>query len=133
MLGEDLSDLLRDGLVDLEARFHEDQVGTLPLCRHRRHGGSHAELAGFVARRGHNAPLVGSSDGDRLAAELRIVPLFDGCVEGVHVDVDDLPLAVFFHRSLLSLRRPDLHLDKSDRPRTKIEHFPRSGNYPFLA
>jgi len=49
VLGEDLSDLLRDGLVDLEARFHEDQVRTLPLRRHRWHGGSHPKLAGFVA------------------------------------------------------------------------------------
>jgi hypothetical protein len=33
--------------------------------------------------------LAGSADGDRLAAELRIISLFDGCVECVHVDVDD--------------------------------------------
>jgi len=33
--------------------------------------------------------------------KLRIVPLLDGCLEGVHVDVDDLPLAVFVHRALV--------------------------------
>ena len=104
VLGEDLADLLRDRLVDLEARLHEDQVRTLPLGRHRRHRRPDAELAGFVARRRDNATLAGSADGDRLAAELRIVPLLDGCVEGVHVDVDDLPLAVFVHRTLVSLR-----------------------------
>src|SRR5207247_2499509 len=32
------------------------------------------------------------SDGDRLAAETWIVPLLDGRIEGVHVDVDDLAL-----------------------------------------
>jgi hypothetical protein len=30
-----------------------------------------------------------------------MIPLLDGCVEGVHVDVDDLPLAVFVHRALV--------------------------------
>ena len=95
------SDLLRDGLVDLEARFHEDQVRTLPLRRHRWHGGSHPKLAGFVACRRHHSTFAGTADGDRLAAEIRIVPLLHGCVEGVHVDVDDLPLAGFVHRALV--------------------------------
>ena len=89
VLGEDLADLLGDRLVDLEARLHEDQVRTLPLRGHRRHGRPDAELAGFVARRRHDAPLAGSADGDRLAAEIRIVPLLDRRVEGVHVDVDN--------------------------------------------
>src|SRR5207237_8646676 len=43
--------------------------------------------------RRHDAPLLGSADGDRLAAEIRIVPLLDRRIEGVHVDVDDLALA----------------------------------------
>jgi hypothetical protein len=30
--------------------------------------------------------------------------LFEGCVEGVHVDVDDLPLAIFVHRTPANLR-----------------------------
>jgi hypothetical protein len=55
-------------------------------------GGSDAELASFVACRRHDAALTGSADGDRLAAEIRIVPLLDRCVERVHIDVDDLPL-----------------------------------------
>ena len=80
-------------LVDFEARLHEDEVRTLPLRRHRRHRRSHAELPRFVARRRYDAALAGSTDGDRLAAEVRIVPLLDGCIEGIHVDVDDLPLA----------------------------------------
>ncbi len=47
----------------------------------------------FVAGCRHDAALAGSADGDRLAAKIRIVPLLDGCIEGVHVDVDDLALA----------------------------------------
>ena len=73
-----------------------------PSCS--RHGRPDAELAGFVACSRHDSSLAGSADGNRLAPKLRIVPLFDGCVEGVHVDVDDLPLSVFVHRALVSLR-----------------------------
>src|SRR6201999_491553 len=51
------------------------------------------ELSGFVARGRNDAALAGSADGNRLAAEIRIVPLLDGRVEGIHVDVDDLALA----------------------------------------
>jgi hypothetical protein len=90
MLGEDLADLLRDCPVDLEAGLHEDQVRALPLCGNRRHGRSDAVLSGFVARRRHDAPLAGPAHGDRLAAKIRIVPLFDRRVKGIHVDVDDL-------------------------------------------
>jgi hypothetical protein len=50
----------------------------LPLGRHRRHRRSDTELAGFVACGGDDATLAGIADGDRLAAELRIVPLLDG-------------------------------------------------------
>jgi hypothetical protein len=39
-----------------------------------------------------------------LAAKIRTVALLDRCVEGVHVDVDDLPLAVLVHRILASLQ-----------------------------
>lgn len=51
------------------------------------------ELPGFIAGCRHDAALLGSADGDRLAAEIWIVPLLDGCIEGVHVDMDDLALA----------------------------------------
>jgi hypothetical protein len=85
--------LLGDQLVDLEARLHENEVGALPARRHRRHRRPYPKLAGFVACRRHDAPLAGSADGDRLATEIWIVALLDGCVEGVHIDVDDLPLA----------------------------------------
>jgi hypothetical protein len=101
VLREDLADLLGDGLVDLEARLHEDQVRALPLGRHRRHRRSDTELAGFIACGRDDTTLAGTADGDWHAAELRIIPLLDGCVEGVHVDVDDLPLAVFVHRALV--------------------------------
>jgi glycine/sarcosine N-methyltransferase len=33
--------------------------------------------------------LAPPSDNDRLAAQLRIIPLFDGSIESVHIDMDD--------------------------------------------
>lgn len=41
------------------------------------------ELPGFVARGCHDAALAGFADGDRLAAEIWIVSLLDGRVEGI--------------------------------------------------
>jgi hypothetical protein len=82
VFGEDLTDLLRDGLVDVEPRLDEDQIRALPLRRHRRHGRAYAELACFVAGGGHDAAFAGSTHGHRLAAEIRIVPLLDRRVEG---------------------------------------------------
>jgi hypothetical protein len=90
VLGEDLADLLRDRLVDREARLHEDQVGTLPLRRHRWHGRPDSELASFVAGCRHDAPFAGAADCDRLAPQVRIVPLLDRRIERVHVHMDDL-------------------------------------------
>ena len=58
VLGEDLADLLGNSLVDLEARFHEYQVRTLSLRRHRWHRRSDTELAGFVACGRDNATLA---------------------------------------------------------------------------
>jgi len=50
----------------------------------------HAELARFVARGRDDAAFPRSADRDRLPAQLRIVALFDRCVERIHVDMDDL-------------------------------------------
>ena len=51
-------------------------------------------VARLVAGGGDDAALVGiAADGDRLAAQLRVVALLDGRVERVHVDVEDAPSA----------------------------------------
>src|SRR5262249_59747842 len=90
--GEDRADLLRDRPIDVEPRFHEDELRAPPLRGDRRHGGPDAEPAGLVARGRHDAALARATDRDGLAAELRIVPLLDGRVERIHVDVNDLAL-----------------------------------------
>jgi hypothetical protein len=89
---KDFADLAADRLVGLEARFHEDQVRTLVLRRDRQHRRSNPELSCFVARSGHDAELRRTAHCDWLAAELRMVALFHGRVERIHVDVDDLAI-----------------------------------------
>jgi hypothetical protein len=56
--------------------------------RHRR---AATELAGLVVGGGQNAAPVLAGDRQRKPAQRRIIPFFDGRVEAVHVDVDDLP------------------------------------------
>ena len=83
-------DLPRDRAIDVEARRYEDQLRTLSHGRDRRHGRANAEGARLVARGGHHAPLGPMADGDRSAAKLGVVALFDRRIEGIHVDVDNL-------------------------------------------
>ena len=92
MFGEDHANLARHLLVGVETRLHEDEVGTFPFGGDGRHRRPHAEFSRFIARRRDDTALARSANGDRLAAQLRIVALLDGGVEGVHVDVDDLAL-----------------------------------------
>jgi len=49
----------------------------------------HAELPRFVACGCDDTSFARSADRDRLPAQLRIVTLFDRCVERIHVDMDD--------------------------------------------
>ena len=61
-----------------------------PFRRHRGHRTVDAELASHVVGRRHHAPAFRrSADDDRFADQFRPVPLLDGSVEGVHVDVQD--------------------------------------------
>jgi hypothetical protein len=92
VLREDRTDVPRNVLVDLKARLDEDQVGTLPLGGDRRHRRSDAKLARLITRGGDDPALARSADGDRLSAQLGIIALLDRCIEGVHVDMNDLAL-----------------------------------------
>ena len=51
-----------------------------------------AAVAAVRASRGDNTALRRTADRDGLAAELRIVTLFHGRVERIHIDVDDLAM-----------------------------------------
>jgi hypothetical protein len=86
MFGEDPANLQRDFPIDVETRFHESQLGALTTR------GADAELPRFIACGRHDATFAGASDGDRFAAQIRVVALFDGRVKRIHVDMNDLSL-----------------------------------------
>src|SRR5207237_8947693 len=103
-LGQDRAELQRYHLVDVEARLYEYQLSSVSLRRHRRHRRTHAELACLVARGCHDAALTRSAYGDWLAAQVRIVTLFDRGVERIHINMDDLALSRRAGRDLFGVR-----------------------------
>jgi hypothetical protein len=82
-------DLPGDGFVGLEAWGNEDQIRALAAGGDRGHGGADAEFAGLVTGGGDDSALAAAADGDGAAAEVGVITLLDGRVEGVHVDVND--------------------------------------------
>jgi hypothetical protein len=90
VLGEDLSDLGRYGAIGFEARRDKDQFRAFPLRRDRWHCRRDAKRARFVARRSNDTTGGGSPDRDGLAAQCRIVALFNRGVEGIHIHMYDL-------------------------------------------
>jgi hypothetical protein len=46
-----------------------------------------AELADFVTGGGYDTAAVDATDDDGLAGGLRVVALFDRCIERIHVNV----------------------------------------------
>jgi hypothetical protein len=91
--GEDFPDLQGDGLVSVEARFDEDQIGAFSLGGDGRHRGMNPELPRLIACRRHDAAFARSANRDRLAAQLGIIALFHRRVERVHIDMDDFTAA----------------------------------------
>src|SRR5699024_9437489 len=104
---EDRADVLADGAVDVEARLHENEIGTHALGRGRRHRRSDAERARFVAGGGDDTPMAAAYC-DRLALEARIVSLLHRRIKSVHVDMDDLPgrSLVALHQDKLLIKAP---------------------------
>ena len=81
---------VRCGLVPREIGRHDDERRAQPDRLRHRHRRADAERPRLVARRGDDAALVGlAADGERLAAQRRVVALLDRRVERVHVDVED--------------------------------------------
>src|ERR1700733_3005835 len=54
-----------------------------------RHGGAHTKFARFIGRRAHDGTFATPSDNDGLPAQRWVIPLLDGSIESVHVDVYD--------------------------------------------
>ena len=53
----------------------------------------HTEPPCLVARGGYHTSCAATANGDRPTPQSRIVALFYGRIESVHVDVDDAPLS----------------------------------------
>ena len=87
---EDFADAAGDGAIASEVGRDEDGVGAETLGGYGGHRGADAEFAGFVGGGADDGAFAAPCYDDRLAAELRIIALLDGRVEGVHVDVDNL-------------------------------------------
>ncbi len=87
---EDLAGDARDGAVTGEVGRDEDCLRAETLGGDGGHGGANAEDAGFIGCGADDGAVAAPGDDDRFAAQLWVVPLFDGGVEGVHVDVNDL-------------------------------------------
>src|ERR1700758_3965449 len=88
---EDVSDCTRDSLIAREIGWNKDRIRTEVLrskCRHRR---SHSKLSCFVGGGAYDRSSTPPGDDDRFAAKTWIIALFHRSVEGVHVDVHDLP------------------------------------------
>ena len=54
------------------------------------HCGAHAEGSGFIGRGADDGAVAAPGNDDGFAAEVGVVALFDGGIEGVHVDMNDL-------------------------------------------
>ena len=72
-----------------KVRRQEYGVRTETFGANGRHGGTHAELPGLVGSSADHRAVPAPGNDDGFAAQFRIVPLLDGCVECVHVDVHD--------------------------------------------
>src|SRR5215831_18854982 len=92
MFGKDFAYLKGHRLICIEAWLDEDQVRALPLGHDRWHRRANTKFSCLVARGGHDTTFARTAHSDGLASQLRIIPLFDGSVKGVHIDVDDLAL-----------------------------------------
>ena len=81
---------IRNFLVHVHARRHEDAVRTFREGGAAGHGGTHAVPPRLVGAGRNDATLMRSRpDDDGFAAPFGMVPLFDRREEGVHIDMQD--------------------------------------------
>jgi len=64
-------------------------MGAQSFRANRWHGRAHAEASRFIGSSTDDRTIGPPSDYYRLAAQLRVIPLFDGSIESVHIDMDD--------------------------------------------
>ena len=85
-----LHHLPRDFAVEVVAHRHNDQARAEPERLPHRHRGTDAHPPGGVGAGSNYSSFFGfSSYGKWLAAQFRIVSLFDSTIEGVQVNMQD--------------------------------------------
>ena len=90
-VAEDVHDLAGHLAVAVEAGPHDDAVGTLAHGGGHGHGRVDAEPPRLVGRRGHHAAALGPAAHQHgQPAQLGVIQLLHGGVEGVQVGVDDV-------------------------------------------
>ena len=90
--GDDGHDLAGFFAVMVNARAHEDALGAKAAGGRAGQGGADAEFPRFIAGGADHAALGGRRAHDhRLAAQFRMITLFHGSVEGVHIEMENDP------------------------------------------
>src|SRR5580700_5627193 len=84
---------MRSGPVSRKIRRHKDGLRTQAFSANRRHSGMDTEASGFIRSSTNDRPISPPRHNDRFSAQLRVVPLFDGGIERVHVHMDDFAKA----------------------------------------
>ena len=75
----------------MKAGWQKHGMGAEVECFTGRHGRVDAILPGFIATGGHHTPAVGlPAHNDWFALKLRIVPLLNGSIKSIHVNMDNL-------------------------------------------
>src|SRR5439155_436631 len=90
MAHEDFAHLTGDGSVAREIWGQEHSIKAETFRSNSRHRRTDSKLSCFIGSGADNGATTPPSDDDRLAAQLRIVALFDRRIKGVHVDMNDL-------------------------------------------
>src|ERR1022692_2479262 len=86
---EDLPHSAGDVPIAYEVRRYEDRIGTHAFRSYCWHGRVHTEAPGLVRSSTDDRAIAQPGNDDGLAAQLRIVALFDRSVKRVHVNMDD--------------------------------------------
>src|ERR1035437_3817103 len=74
----------------IHPRADEDALGTKPLSRCTGQGGTHTKFSGFITCGTHHTTLCRRCANDHgQATQLRVVALFHGSVERIHIQMED--------------------------------------------
>jgi endonuclease III len=90
MARQNFPNLTRDRSVASEVWGYEDAIRAESFSSNGRHRRPYSKLPYFIRSGADNRAATTPSDNDRLAPQLRIVPLFDRRVKRIHIDMNDL-------------------------------------------